>query len=179
MPRSERRHGTHRASAAVRPRSPDSMAARRTTAIGMSAAVATASVITPASAPMKNNSVAGVSVARIRAAKARQRKFSQSEFSSLVRGAPWCSLPAEGWFSANNLIVSNCVCEVLPVYGRVDPGITLNGDDLNALYEAAGGTAMFVHADVSHRWSAPSKEFWNPTGSNCPILLRNCVSGHT
>jgi hypothetical protein len=44
---------------------------------------------------------------------------------------------------------------------------------------AAGGTAMFVHADVSHRWSAPSKEFWNPKGSNCPILLRNCVSGHT
>lgn len=46
---------------------------------------------------------------------------------------------AEGWYSASNLIVSNCVCEVLPVYNNVDPGITLNGDDLSALYAAAGG----------------------------------------
>lgn len=45
----------------------------------------------------------------------------------------------EGWYSANGLIVSNCVCEVLPVYNGADPGITLNGDDLAALYEAAGG----------------------------------------
>lgn len=47
----------------------------------------------------------------------------------------------EGWYSANGLIVSNCVCEVLPVYQGADPGIRLNGDDLNALYKAAGGTA--------------------------------------
>lgn len=45
----------------------------------------------------------------------------------------------EGWYSANGLIVSNCVCEVLPVYGKADPGITLNGDDLNRIYDAAGG----------------------------------------
>jgi hypothetical protein len=45
----------------------------------------------------------------------------------------------EGWYSAGGLIVSNCVCEVLPVYAGADPGITLNGDDLAALYEAAGG----------------------------------------
>jgi hypothetical protein len=31
------------------------------------------------------------------------------------------------------------VCEVLPVYQGADPGITLNGDDLAALYAAAGG----------------------------------------
>jgi len=45
----------------------------------------------------------------------------------------------EGWYSANGLIVSNCVCEVLPVYQGADPGLTLNGDDLAAVYEAAGG----------------------------------------
>lgn len=37
-----------------------------------------------------------------------------------------------------------CVCEVLPVYGRMDPGLTLNDDDLRRvlgpLYDAAGGT---------------------------------------
>lgn len=45
----------------------------------------------------------------------------------------------EGWYSADGLVVSNCVCEVLPVYAGADPGITLNGDDLAAVYEAAGG----------------------------------------
>jgi hypothetical protein len=45
----------------------------------------------------------------------------------------------EGWYSANGLVVSNCVCEVLPVYQGADPGIRLNGDDLGALYDAAGG----------------------------------------
>jgi hypothetical protein len=45
----------------------------------------------------------------------------------------------EGWYSANGVIVSNCVCEVLPVYQGADPGLTLNGDDLAAIYAAAGG----------------------------------------
>lgn len=45
----------------------------------------------------------------------------------------------EGWYSANGLIVSNCVCEVLPVYQGADPGLKLNGDDLAGIYAAAGG----------------------------------------
>lgn len=33
-----------------------------------------------------------------------------------------------------------CRCEVLPIVGDMDPGISLNADDLKAIYDAAGGT---------------------------------------
>jgi hypothetical protein len=33
-----------------------------------------------------------------------------------------------------------CVCEVLPIIGALDPGLTLNASDLAAIYDAAGGT---------------------------------------
>lgn len=46
----------------------------------------------------------------------------------------------EGWYSANNCIVSNCVCEVLPIIGDQDPGVHLNASDLRSVYQAAGGT---------------------------------------
>ncbi len=47
----------------------------------------------------------------------------------------------EGWYSANNLVVSNCVCDVLPIVDGLDPGFRLNYKDLQAVYDAAGGTA--------------------------------------
>lgn len=52
-----------------------------------------------------------------------------------------CVVAADRVYKSEDLLPlhNRCVCEVLPVYGRVDPGITLNGDDLAALYEAAGG----------------------------------------
>jgi len=37
-------------------------------------------------------------------------------------------------------IHDRCNCEVLPIINSVDPGQSLNSDDLNALYAAAGGT---------------------------------------
>lgn len=48
----------------------------------------------------------------------------------------------EGWYSANNYIVSNCNCDVMPIVGDNDPGDELNRNDIdtiNAIYEAAGG----------------------------------------
>lgn len=52
-----------------------------------------------------------------------------------------CVVAADRVYKSEDLLPlhNRCVCEVLPVYGRVDPGITLNGDDLAAIYEAAGG----------------------------------------
>lgn len=52
-----------------------------------------------------------------------------------------CVVAADRVYKSEDLLPlhNRCVCEVLPVYGRVDPGITLNGDDLAALYAAAGG----------------------------------------
>lgn len=45
----------------------------------------------------------------------------------------------EGWYSANNLIVSNCRCSVAVVTEDADPGLTLNEQDLDRIYRAAGG----------------------------------------
>jgi hypothetical protein len=49
----------------------------------------------------------------------------------------------EGWYSANNLIVSNCRCSVSVVTKEADPGLVLNDQDLKTLlstvYSAAGG----------------------------------------
>lgn len=52
-----------------------------------------------------------------------------------------CVVAADRVYKTEDLLPlhNRCVCEVLPVYGRVDPGLTLNGDDLAALYAAAGG----------------------------------------
>jgi hypothetical protein len=52
-----------------------------------------------------------------------------------------CVVAADRVYKTEDLLPlhNRCVCEVLPVYGKVDPGITLNGDDLRRIYEAAGG----------------------------------------
>lgn len=44
----------------------------------------------------------------------------------------------EGWYSANNCIVSNCHCTMIPIEADSDPGLQLNSDDLESLYRAAG-----------------------------------------
>lgn len=52
-----------------------------------------------------------------------------------------CVVAADRLYRTKDLLPlhNRCVCEVLPVFGRVDPGVTLNGDDLAAIYQAAGG----------------------------------------
>lgn len=37
-------------------------------------------------------------------------------------------------------IHDRCVCETLPIIGALDPGLTLNASELEAIYDAAGGT---------------------------------------
>lgn len=53
-----------------------------------------------------------------------------------------CVVAADRVYTTDQLkeIHDRCVCEVLPVYGAFDPGLTLNSDDLDRLYAAAGGT---------------------------------------
>lgn len=63
----------------------------------------------------------------------------------------------EGWYSANNVIVSNCRCEVLPIIAGWDPGITINGPDLEAIYQAAGGTGGDVIGSDGKRHSGRLK----------------------
>lgn len=52
-----------------------------------------------------------------------------------------CVVAADRTYKSEDLLPlhNRCCCEVLPVYGRLDPGLTLNGDDLARIYEAAGG----------------------------------------
>jgi hypothetical protein len=52
-----------------------------------------------------------------------------------------CVVAADRVYKSEDLLPlhSRCCCEVLPVYQGADPGITLNGDDLAAVYAAAGG----------------------------------------
>lgn len=52
-----------------------------------------------------------------------------------------CVVAADRVYRTEDLLpIHNlCVCEVLPVYVGADPGLTLNGDDLAAVYAAAGG----------------------------------------
>ena len=52
-----------------------------------------------------------------------------------------CVVAADRVYRTEDLlpIHNRCCCEVLPVYTGADPGITLNGSDLAALYKAAGG----------------------------------------
>jgi hypothetical protein len=53
-----------------------------------------------------------------------------------------CAVAADRTYRTSDLLPlhNRCVCEVLPIYGNLDPGLTLNADDLGALYTAAGGT---------------------------------------
>lgn len=53
-----------------------------------------------------------------------------------------CVVAADRVYKREQLkeIHDRCVCEVLPIYVGADPGLTLNRDDLNRLYDAAGGT---------------------------------------
>lgn len=53
-----------------------------------------------------------------------------------------CVVAADRTYRISDLLPlhGRCVCEVLPIYGKQDPGISLNWEDLNSLYEAAGGT---------------------------------------
>lgn len=52
-----------------------------------------------------------------------------------------CVVAADRVYNSEDLLPlhNRCLCEVLPVYSGADPGITLNGDDLAAVYAAAGG----------------------------------------
>lgn len=52
-----------------------------------------------------------------------------------------CVVAADRVYRTEDLLPlhNRCVCEVLPVYAGADPGIRLNGDDLAAVYAAAGG----------------------------------------
>ncbi|SDT74334.1 hypothetical protein [Actinoplanes derwentensis] len=53
-----------------------------------------------------------------------------------------CAVAADRTYRTGDLLPlhAKCVCEVLPIYGDLDPGLTLNADDLGALYATAGGT---------------------------------------
>lgn len=52
-----------------------------------------------------------------------------------------CVVAADRVYRTEDLLPlhNRCCCEVLPVYVGADPGLTLNGDDLAAIYAAAGG----------------------------------------
>lgn len=49
---------------------------------------------------------------------------------------------ADGWFEANNCIVSNCKCTIAAVTDEYDPADDLNAVDLRALYKDAGGNTV-------------------------------------
>lgn len=53
-----------------------------------------------------------------------------------------CVVAADRVYRVEHLMPlhARCVCETLPIIGDLDPGISLNADDLRALYSAAGGT---------------------------------------
>lgn len=52
-----------------------------------------------------------------------------------------CVVAADRTYHTEDLLPlhGHCVCETLPIFEGADPGLRLNGDDLRALYEAAGG----------------------------------------
>lgn len=62
-----------------------------------------------------------------------------------------CVVAADRLYKTEDLLPlhTRCVCEVLPVYEGADPGITLNGDDLAALYGAAGGNTRAALREVT------------------------------
>ncbi len=53
-----------------------------------------------------------------------------------------CVVAADRVYSVKEMlpIHHRCRCEVVPIMGSLDPGLTLNTEDLKALYEAAGTT---------------------------------------
>ncbi len=53
-----------------------------------------------------------------------------------------CVVAADRIYKVEELLPLHpgCACTVLPVLDGMDPGLSLNGDDLRALYNAAGGT---------------------------------------
>jgi hypothetical protein len=53
-----------------------------------------------------------------------------------------CVVAADRVYSREDLLAvhANCKCTVLPIIDGVDPGKTLNDEDLKALYDDAGGT---------------------------------------
>jgi hypothetical protein len=53
-----------------------------------------------------------------------------------------CVVAADRVYHVEDLkpIHDRCVCEVLPIIGDLDPGLSLNAADLERLYAAAGGT---------------------------------------
>lgn len=69
----------------------------------------------------------------------------------------------EGWYSANNYIVSNCHCGVMPIIGGFDAGHSLNNLDLADLYKAAGGSTSAA-ALKRTRWQV------NEHGELGPVL---------
>lgn len=62
-----------------------------------------------------------------------------------------CVVAADRVYKKEDLLPLHnfCVCEVLPVIGKLDPGFTLNGDDLSRLYDAAGGNTREALRRVS------------------------------
>lgn len=54
-----------------------------------------------------------------------------------------CQVAADRVYSVSDLLPlhGRCVCEVLPIYGKQDPGIDLNFSDLDRLYRLAAGNA--------------------------------------
>lgn len=85
-----------------------------------------------------------------------------------------CVVAADRMYRIEDLlpIHAHCVCEVLPVYAGADPGITLNGDDLQALYDAAGGNtrqalrrvtvALAEHAELGPILVDANQQFRGP-----------------
>lgn len=53
-----------------------------------------------------------------------------------------CVVAADRIYKVEDLkpIHDRCVCEVLPIIGALDPGLNLNASELEAIYDAAGGT---------------------------------------
>lgn len=69
---------------------------------------------------------------------------------------------------------ARCVCEVLPIYGKLDPGISLNWSDLRALYDAAGGTGKETLGKDGRMHSAELKKLrvaLTENGETGPVLV--------
>lgn len=60
-----------------------------------------------------------------------------------------CVVAADRIYSTGDLMPLHrrCACETLPILGDLDPGMTLNLDDLRRIYRAAGGTGGDVVKD--------------------------------
>ena len=106
-----------RAMAAVWPRSPASMQARRTTAAGTSAALATASAMTPSSAPCRNPPVSRSAMKSISAGVARASSESMSCARAPTEPAPM--VPASSVRARSRSVSVMPSLEVSPFSGRI------------------------------------------------------------